>query len=113
MASEEIDINMLEDFIKVNYKSKLQFSKELDISYSHLSGILKGEILIGNKTKKKLNNLLSLKNLDVEDFIIPTDIILGNIHVKMINITSNGEILCSISSRDIIEKDNIKVEFIV
>ena len=109
----EVDIDILQKFIIENYKSKLQFSKDLGISYSHLNGILNKKIKLGNKTKIKLTKLLLEKNQDIEDFLIPLDMVIGNQKVKLITVSLNDELLCSISSRDIIEKENIKVDFIV
>ena len=109
----EVDIDILQKFIIENYKSKLQFSKDLGISYSHLNGILNKKIKLGNKTKIKLTKLLLEKNQDIEDFLIPLDILISDKKVKMINVFLNNELLCSITSKDIIEKENIKVRFIV
>lgn len=110
---ETLDIENLKEFIEQNYETKAQFSRELGISYSHLDSLLKGKVTLGKKTKEKLIKLLNSTDFNIEDFIVPKDMVIGNQKVKLINVSLDDELLCSISSRDIIEKGNIKVDFIV
>nr|DAX37158.1 MAG TPA: structural protein [Caudoviricetes sp.] len=94
-----------EEFISKNFNSKLEFSKELNISYSHLDSILNGKVLIGDKVNNRLSLICEKLNVEVEDLLecLP----LGNI--KEIIVTRDDELIAYMSSTSIIEKDGFKI----
>jgi hypothetical protein len=94
-----------EEFISKNFNSKLEFSKELNISYSHLDSILNGKVLIGGKVYNRLSLICEKLNVEVEDLLecLP----LGNI--KEIIVTRDDELIAYMSSTSIIEKDGFKI----
>ncbi len=106
---EKINGAMLDCFIRKHYKNRLDFSRQAEISYSHLYYILKGSILVREETLKKLDRALKGCNGSIHDFICPRPLIMNGKKISQIDIYDNGELICSISTEDIIYKDKIKV----
>ena len=98
------------DFINKNYKSVSDFCKEIKISRSHFDGMLKGKISCGEKTIEKLKKL----NIDdVEDFLEPIPILIGDKKINEILITDkHNNLIVSINSKNEISDKGFNVEYI-
>lgn len=107
---KKIDGVMLSDFINRNFESNLQFSKMVGISYSHLYYIITEEILLRDTTIEKLDKILKKYGENISDYVYPEPLIMNNKKISQIDIYSDDELLCSITSKDIIYKDNIVVK---
>ncbi len=107
---EKIDGIMLNCFIKENFKSHLEFSRQVGLSYSHLYYILKEHILVREGTLEKLDVVLKKYGVSINDFVYPKPLIMNGKKIGQIDIYDNGELICSISTKDIIHKDKIKVK---
>ena len=94
-----------EEFISKNFNSKLEFSKSLMISYSHLDSLLKGNVLLGNKVYKRLENICRNFNTDIESILEPLPLT----NIKEIIVKKDDDLVVSITSRDVIEKDGFNV----
>jgi len=105
------NLEELNKFIKENYKSKAAFGRALNISKSYLYGILTGCIDMGDTVFARLNDECIKMKVNTEDLMRPKPILIGGKKVEEIFITSNGELMASITSRDIIEKNGCKVIF--
>lgn len=106
----KIDGVMLSDFINKNFKSYLEFSREVGISYSHLYYIVKELVLIRDETLTKLGEVLNKYNENIFDYVYPEPLIMNNEKISQIDIFMDDELICSITSRNIIYKDDIKVK---
>lgn len=108
-----LDAKIMEDFIKYNFNSISDFCRKLGVSRSHLDGMMKGKISCGIKTRKKLTNLLNDYELNLEDFLEPLPIIMGERYIKEIQVSDkNGNLIASINSNNEISDKNFKVEYI-
>lgn len=108
-----LDEEIMEDFITSNFKSISDFCRKLGVSRSHFDGMMKGKISCGIKTRKKLTNLLNDYELNLEDFLEPLPIIMGERYIKEIQVSDkNGNLIASINSNNEISDKNFKVEYI-
>lgn len=102
----------LKQFIKTNYKSKADFRKKIDISQSHLYSLLNGDVDLGVITLRKLDKECLKFGVNVENLLRPTPISVGDMEAEQINITKDGELIASITSRDVIAMKGYSVEFV-
>lgn len=108
-----LDDEIMEDFITSNFKSISDFCRKLGVSRSHFDGMMNGKIACGIKTRKKLTNLLNEYELNLEDFLEPLPIIMGEKSFKEIQISDkDGNLIVSINSNNEISDKNFKVEYI-
>lgn len=109
MTKYEIYTEDLDELIAEHFKSKKEFRKKLGISPSHLHKLLKGEVKLGDKVKQRLERLLNEKGLEISEVIKPSPIILNGDKYHTITITKADELICSITSENIICLSDYKV----
>ena len=106
------DLRELQRFIKQHYRSKKDFRKALEISQSHLYGILNGKVELGNKVLERLNRECDKFGFNTEDLLKPEPMNISGMKVDEILITCDKELIVSITSRNVIEKTGYKVELL-
>lgn len=94
------------NFIKNNYNSKLEFAKKLKISYSHLDRLLKQEVKLGNKVFKRLEIIMGD---EIESILEAVPMTINGEEILEILVIKEGELICSITSKNIVEKEGYKV----
>ena len=99
-------------FIKENYKSKADFRKKIEISQSHLYSLLNGDVDLGIITLRKLEKECLKFGVNVESLLRPVPIRVNGDAVEQINITKDGEVVASITFRDVIVKKGYSVDFV-
>lgn len=107
---KKIDGIMLRHFIDENFNSYREFSNEVGISYSHLYYIFNEKITVGEKTLSKINAVLNDFGDSIDKYIYPDPIVIKGMNVSQIDVFDGEELICSISSKDVICKDNIMVK---
>lgn len=109
MSKTRIDVAVLNEILQRYYPNKATMAKALGISRSHLQTLFQGKgagELVINGLMREGERL----GFNAEHCFIPEPIMIGNLKVSEINICdANGELLASISSRDIIEKKGTTV----
>lgn len=111
-----LDRDEVEDFIKLNFRSKKDFAKAWGVSYSHFLKMLRGLGECGPSSIKKLKNLLDSEFDDwsVEDLLEPIPILIGDRNIKGIAVMNKyNELLAYIDSSVEICGDDIVVEYIL
>lgn len=94
----------LEQFIKTHYSSKLEFSKALQVSYAHLDSMLKQRVQLGEKVYQRLKALCLKHQTDIEELLTPLPLM-----IQEMVVTKDGEVIASITSRDIAVKQGYEV----
>lgn len=107
---KKIDGTMLKNFIDENFNSYMEFSNEVGISYSHLYYIFNEKITVGEKTLSKINAVLNDFGDSIDKYIYSDPIVIKGMNVSQIDVFDGEELICSISSKDVICKDNIMVK---
>ncbi|MBL7575551.1 hypothetical protein I6I92_06820 [Peptoniphilus asaccharolyticus] len=110
VKGRKIDGEMLQEFINKHFKSNLDFSKSVGISYSHLYYILKEWVEISCKTMEKFEKVFSECGENINSFMYPEPLVMNGLKIKQIDVFKEDELVCSITSKDIIYRDDIKVE---
>lgn len=108
----------LQSFINEHYKSKVEFSKSIGISYSHLDKLLKGKTKLGAIVFSRLEEEGNSQGVDIESLLDPTPIAINGQAIREILVTKDGEILVtkdggcivSITSTSAITKEGYKVK---
>ncbi|MBC2575196.1 helix-turn-helix transcriptional regulator [Peptostreptococcus canis] len=106
-----LSVEDIKYFLSTQNISKRKFAKDLGISRTHLDKLLSEKCTVGVRTYQKLDRYFKKFELDIEMFLLPTEIVLGDKIVRCINITNeSNELIASITSSNIIERDGYKVE---
>jgi len=107
--TREISVEDLNVFIEKNYSSKLEFAKALNISNSHLHGLLKAKVKLGRKVFMRLEALMRLKGYEIESILHPVPINMDGCLYREILILKDDELISSITSKDFIVEEGYKV----
>lgn len=109
-----LDSDLVEDFIKDNFKSRKDFVSNWGISYSHFLKMMESRGACGPKSLKKLEILLSGYDMDLEDLLEPVPMIIGDLKVLEIVVKDlDDNLLVYINSRKIINDKSCKLEYIL
>lgn len=104
-----LDLGYLNDVLKNHYESKSDMAKQLGISRSHIQEVFKN-FGVGEKVLCGLKNQAEKKGFSYELCLSPEPIFLNGKLLESIEIvTKAGELLASITSRDVIEREGTKV----
>ncbi len=110
MQRKRVDAAMLRDFIEEHFASYLDFSKRLGISYSHLYYILERRTEITEKTARKFESVFREYGVEFEAYLMPLPLELAGAKYAQIDVLDAEEnLLCSISSQDIVHADGVRV----
>jgi len=106
-----IDTERMNDFLKTKYKNKTVMARELDISRSHLDKVFEGKG-IGSKVIESLRVACIDKDYDFSSLWLNPPIIFSDKKIDSIDIVDKDmNILASISSIDVIAREDIDVVF--
>lgn len=105
----QLDISYLNEVLQNNYQSKADMAKSIGITRSHLQEVFKNKG-IGSKFLSGLRKESEIKGFNYTLCFKPEPIVMGEKKVESIEITlEDGELIASISTRDIILKNGAKV----
>lgn len=104
-----LDLGYLNDVLVEYYASKADMAKQLGISRSHIQEVFKNTG-IGEKVLAGLKSQAEEKGFSYELCLLPEPIFMDGVQFGSIDVVDeNGELLASITSRDVIEREGTKV----
>lgn len=110
MQRRRVDAAMLEDFIEEHFASYLDFSKRVGICVPHLYYIFNGLDEIDEDVVKKFASVFREYGVDFEEYLMPLPLELAGVKYAQIDVLdADKNLLCSISSQNIVHADGVRV----
>ncbi len=110
--NKSVDTESFKDFIKTTKLPITVLAKEIGISASHLHGMLKGKIKMGEKTQRKIKPLLEKWGLNLDDILKPSPMMIDGKAVEMIVISEKetNNLVAAITSKNVLLADEYEIE---